>query len=354
MNFLFIIQGEGRGHMTQAMAFKDFLEKRDHLLTEVFVGRSKQREIPDFVYHYFSENIQRFHSPNFIRKKNRKGIQVFSSFLYNLLLGPLFIYEIIRLAFKIRKSNADIIINFYDMIGGLAHFFSFSGKKLICISHHYYYLHPSAVNISGNHMNKLFLRWHSKLTSLKAEKRIALSFQYLEDYPHSRLHIASPLLRKEVFQVKVEIGDNIVVYLLHEGFLDEVLAVAKLNPQFTFEVYTSLKHIGKLITANILLKEPDESFLKSLASSRGLICTAGFESVCEAAYFSKPILVWPSQGHFEQELNALDAVSAGLAESTDTVDMTAFFNFTGNRDNKTYREWVNKRDAILEDILFDQ
>jgi UDP:flavonoid glycosyltransferase YjiC (YdhE family) len=30
MKFLFIVQGEGRGHMTQAIAFSKLLEKQGH------------------------------------------------------------------------------------------------------------------------------------------------------------------------------------------------------------------------------------------------------------------------------------------------------------------------------------
>lgn len=354
MKFFFIIQGEGRGHMTQAMALHDFLNENGHFLSEVFLGRSRQREIPSFVYQKFADRIKTFHSPNFIRKKNRKGINIPLSLIYNLFLAPLFIYEIFRLALKIRRSDADMIINFYDMIGGLAHFFSFSEKKLISVAHQFYYLHPSSPDIERNTMNKRFLRWHSMLTSLKANKRIALSFQYFEDYPRRSLYIAPPLLRKELFQVKAVKADRVVVYLLNEGFLNEIVDWALSNPEIILEIYTGIKDITQSLPANILLKAPGESFLQSVASCRGLICTAGFESVCEAAYLSKPVLVWPSQGHFEQELNALDASGAGLAEYPKGLNLDTVLNFSGSIDNKTYREWVHKRDAVLQKILFDQ
>jgi uncharacterized protein (TIGR00661 family) len=354
MNFSFIIQGEGRGHMTQAMALQDFLKEKNHGLSEVFIGRSRQREIPSFVYSHFSGKIRTFHSPNFIRKRNRKGINVLLSFIYNLFLAPFFIFEIFRLALRIRKSDADIIINFYDLIGGLAHFFSFSRKKLIVISHHFYYLHPSAVKLSGHHLNKLFLRWHSKLTSIKAEKRIGLSFQFLEDHLQSSLYISPPLLRKEILNKKVIKGENVVAYLLHEGFLEDIIDLAGMNPDINFEVFTELRNIKRPMPGNILLKAPDESFLNSLASCRGLICTAGFESVCEAAYLGKPVLVWPSEGHFEQKLNAMDAINAGLAETPDESDINTIFSFPVNNNSKSFREWFNKKDTILENILFDQ
>ena len=36
-----------------------------------------------------------------------------------------------------------------------------------------------------------------------------------------------------------------------------------------------------------------EKFLRLMASSRGVACTAGFESVSEAAYLGKPLLMVP-------------------------------------------------------------
>ena len=40
-----------------------------------------------------------------------------------------------------------------------------------------------------------------------------------------------------------------------------------------------------------------ELFLQMMAGCRGVACTAGFESVCEAAYFGKPLLMVPIENH---------------------------------------------------------
>ncbi|WP_373397292.1 hypothetical protein V8V91_22395 [Algoriphagus halophilus] len=53
MKFLFIIQGEGRGHLTQAISFSKMLEVQGHQLTGVIVGKSKRRIIPDFLFSRF-------------------------------------------------------------------------------------------------------------------------------------------------------------------------------------------------------------------------------------------------------------------------------------------------------------
>jgi len=48
MRFLFLIQGEGRGHLTQALSFAALLKKEQHELVGVVVGKNPRRQVPDF------------------------------------------------------------------------------------------------------------------------------------------------------------------------------------------------------------------------------------------------------------------------------------------------------------------
>lgn len=52
---LFVVQGEGRGHMTQAISMKQILEGNDFQVCGVLVGSSNRREIP----HFFIQQFQR-------------------------------------------------------------------------------------------------------------------------------------------------------------------------------------------------------------------------------------------------------------------------------------------------------
>lgn len=38
MKFLFIVQGEGRGHLTQALTLEDYLQQEGHEVVKVLVG----------------------------------------------------------------------------------------------------------------------------------------------------------------------------------------------------------------------------------------------------------------------------------------------------------------------------
>ena len=48
MKFLFIVQGEGRGHLTQAITLEDMLQRNGHEVVEVLVGKSSSRTLPGF------------------------------------------------------------------------------------------------------------------------------------------------------------------------------------------------------------------------------------------------------------------------------------------------------------------
>lgn len=54
MKYLFIVQGEGRGHLTQAISLSQMLRRHGHEVVEVLVGKSSNREIPAF----FLEKIE--------------------------------------------------------------------------------------------------------------------------------------------------------------------------------------------------------------------------------------------------------------------------------------------------------
>ena len=45
---LFAVQGEGRGHMTQAIALYDLFKKNNIEVCGTLVGTSDRRTIPDF------------------------------------------------------------------------------------------------------------------------------------------------------------------------------------------------------------------------------------------------------------------------------------------------------------------
>ena len=88
MKFLFIVQGEGRGHFTQAITLEEMLLRNGHEVVEVLVGKSSTRTLPGFFNRSIHAPVKRFISPNFLPTTDNKRANLTKSFAYNLLRLP--------------------------------------------------------------------------------------------------------------------------------------------------------------------------------------------------------------------------------------------------------------------------
>ena len=90
-----------------------------------------------------------------------------------------------------------------------------------------------------------------------------------------------------------------------------------------------------------------------MSKSMAMVSTAGFESVCEAMYMGKPVLMVPVEGHYEQFVNSRDAHFAGAGVYADTFDIDKLIDFLkkGNKTSGTFRKWVDESEVrILREI----
>src|SRR5215472_10711336 len=65
MKIMFTVQGDGRGHMTQAIAAAQILEPQGHEIVAVTIGSNPSREIPLFFRHVFGGKLTSIPSPGF-------------------------------------------------------------------------------------------------------------------------------------------------------------------------------------------------------------------------------------------------------------------------------------------------
>ena len=94
MKYLFIIQGEGRGHLTQAMTMEKLLHSRGHEVVEMLVGKSESRTLPAFFTEGVNAPITYFESVNFVSAAQDKRPDALKTVLFNLAMSPKFIPSI--------------------------------------------------------------------------------------------------------------------------------------------------------------------------------------------------------------------------------------------------------------------
>ena len=77
-----------------------------------------------------------------------------------------------------------------------------------------------------------------------------------------------------------------------------------------------------------------------MSGCRAYATTAGFESVCEAMYLGKPLLMVPA--HIEQDCNAYDAARGGAGIISDNFEVDRLLEFARSeyQPEKNFRSWV--------------
>ena len=353
MKFLFVVQGEGRGHLTQAISLSEILTKNGHEIAAVMVGKSKRREIPDF----FSKNIHSpilpFSSPNFLPSKNKKNINIGLTVAYNMIRASTYFKSILYIRKQIKELNVDVVINFYDLMVGLTYAVFPPKVPYICIAHQYLFLHPE-FRFPETHKTELFLlKFFTKITCLNASKLLALSTKQVDNMPDKKIVIIPPLLRKEVFDVEIRKGDYLHGYMLNDTYADEIIRFQEQNPDVYIDFFWDRKDAPETTIVNDHLsfhRLNDTLFLKYMAGCKGYATTAGFESVCEAMYMGKPVLMVPT--HIEQECNAYEASLAGAGVVSNEFDLQKLIDFIPRyQENEAFKVWVRQAEqSILEEI----
>jgi len=323
MKFLFIVQGEGRGHMTQAIAFSKLLEKQGHELIDVIVGKSKRRAIPEFFSREIAAPIHLVESPNFFCDKNEKKILIGKTIRKNLAKSATFWRSLQQIDKIVAAEEPDIILNFYDLLGGLYNALFRPKATYWVIGHQYLSYHPTFQFAPSKGLNKFFFKFNTRLTAIGATEKLALSFYKLGST--QEITVVPPLLRDDVKRLTPSQGNFFLTYLVNSGYGSEVISFAKANPTLEIRAYWDKKDAAE--TENPLPnlsfhRVHDKNFLRDMAACKGLVSTAGFESICEAMYLGKPVMVIPITGQYEQACNALDTVYSGAGIASDDFDFS--------------------------------
>ena len=81
------------------------------------------------------------------------------------------------------------------------------------------------------------LRFFTRMTSLRASRRLALSFRKMESDRTERISVVPPLLRREVTAMQPEQGNYIHGYMVNSGFADSVEAFHALHPEIPMHFF---------------------------------------------------------------------------------------------------------------------
>jgi len=189
MKILFGVQTEGNGHITQAIATKQYLQ-----------SQGIEYDGFDFVF----DSVGR--------------VVIWKTILNNTFELPRLIVSFIKICSIIQKEKPDAIFNYYEPLVGLTALF-FKNIKYVSFGHQYAMDSIIYPRINGYPVQKLFLNIINKITSIRS-KIVALSYYEFND----DVMIASPpILRSESYSVSHKQEDFVLVYLMNEDMLPQLI-----------------------------------------------------------------------------------------------------------------------------------
>ena len=330
MKVLFIVQGEGRGHLTQAISLRQILHSAGHEVVGVLVGKAVGREIPAFFKEQIHTPVFSFLSPNLLYNARKGSICVGKTIRRHLLRSATYAASLRTIHRQVQAAEPDLIVNFYEVLGGFYKFVYRPLVPMVCVAHQYLLLHPQFPFPKNSWLDRQIVNFNTRLTSLGADQKLALSFRRFSSETEHGLTVVPPLLRREMKELEPTNEDFALVYMTHPSLSRQIVAWHEQHPELPLHCFwdnpdaPDEQRVDDTLTFHRL---NGPKYLRMMASCRALVTTAGFESVCEAMYLGKPVLMVPVPKHFEQACNAVDGVLSGAGASSRTFDLSVLTDF---------------------------
>lgn len=349
MNYIFIVQGEGRGHLTQAISLYNLLVRNGHQVICILVGHAIGNSVAPLLHQSVSCSVIGFDSPHLVYSKKTKTLSISKTAWNTLCHLKTFIKSVFKIKQIIENSPPASIINFYDGVAGVYNLlYGDSTRKMVAIAHQYYLLHPQFPHPKKYFIDRLVVNFNSKITALRAEKKLALSFSYFEEDKTQKIKAMPPLLREEIIQNKTLTPNQnfILCYITQPIFAEQLIEWHKKNSETVINCFWANIQFEKTYKAheNLTFYQIDSVlFLSMMKNCKAFVSTAGFESICEAFYLGKPSCIIPLPNHYEQTCNAIDAQLAGAGITQTNFDLTTFLSYLSTyptAQTSDFRNWV--------------
>ncbi|MFN8437534.1 MAG: glycosyltransferase family protein [Cytophagales bacterium] len=348
----FIVQAEGRGHFTQAYELAQYLESRNITVSEIWITYN-YRPTPTYFLEKYSSKIKYFHSPTFSYDSNQKGLNIFKTFLKQTIFLPRYIQSIYNLK-NVSEKECDYIFNFYEPLAGLAQLFVTNDSlKYIPISHHFYLTHPDFQLKSKHSFAKNWLIWLNKIVSINSYCVLALSFRPAKA-AFSNIKVIPPLLKKTIIRSIPETQNYVLAYSVNQGYLNELLLSHQKNSDYIVHYFGDVKEDSQPHPNFYIHKADATLFEKYLVKCSVYMSTAGFDSIAEALYLQKKIILVPVRNHLEQYNNALDAQNTNKVLIAEHFDLSIIKQDFLENQTSFDSTWLSSVEIYLNQIFDNQ
>lgn len=314
MKILYAIQGTGNGHIARAEEIAPMLT--DYGKVDLFVSGAQADIKLSMPVKYKSKGLSFFFG-------KKGGIDFLKTFRNNSSK------RVMREIKEFPVEKYDLVINDFEAITAWA--CHKRNVPCIALSHQYSLLSPNVPK------PKHFDPVGTWFLNNYAPVRQGVGFHFAA-YDQN---IFTPVIRERIRTTNATDTGHYTVYL--PAYDDKKLVKLFLKfsgtPWHIFSKHiTKPYHIGKISVFPV----NNEAFTVSLASSKGVLCGAGFETPAEALYLKKKLLVAPMKNQHEQHFNAASLKQLGVPTikkvSKKNLEKIADWIETEKRVDVTYKE----------------
>ncbi len=319
MKILYALQGTGNGHITRAKEIIPILKEKGDV--DILISGNQCNIQLEYEIKY------KLHGLSFTFGK-KGGIDFWSS------IKKIKLWRFITEIKSLPVQDYDLIINDFEPISAWAA--KLKNINTISLSHQNAVLDQASPKSKKNKIEKSILKYYAP-----SKTRFGFHFSAYSSA------IFTPIIRKKIRNQKISNKGHYTVYLPAYNF-EKIVKILALFPIIKWHVFS--KETNKLIfKKNITIYPINEfDFIKSMASSNGVLCGAGFETPSEALFLQKKLLVIPMKNQYEQQCNALALKELGVTVT----------NKLNRKNSKIIAKWIQSNKTVnvnyldtTEDIL---
>jgi uncharacterized protein (TIGR00661 family) len=284
MKILYAIQGTGNGHLSRAREIIPILKKMADV--DILVSGTQSDIALPFPITY------QFKGMSFVFGKDG-GIDMPATYL------QLSTRTMMNDISKLPVQEYNLILNDFEPVSAWA--CRQRNKPCISLSHQCAVLNKHAPKPKRkDFIGKAVLNFYAPTTH-----------SYGFHFHRYDKNIFTPVIRSEVRTLPIEDRGHYTVYL--PSYDDtRIIKMLKNFGHINWEVFS--KHTNKCYVSSNVCIQPIENdkFLGSMASSKGVLCGAGFETPAEALFLKKKLAVIPMKMQYEQQCNAAALKDMGV------------------------------------------
>jgi len=353
-NAMLFVQGEGRGHLTQAITVFHLLKRLNYDVPKVAVGIPRNRQVPQYAQEIFGDSLFTYHTFEIIYKQGRK-VDKFGTYFRNVMRAPSYLRSRQKIRKYVRQYRPAHIINFFEPLAALSVVDLSYPTNRISVSHQNLFMFSREFPMEGHFIDAFVTRFLTQLANLRTDHMMVLSLYPIKS-PSKRFTICPPLLRDEIYSMQTTQDEDVLVYLLNHEYLNEIVELAERHPKLYFTCFCDHKHSETEYEEreNLKISKLDgHKFIERMRNSKYVVTTSGFETVSEAIYMQKRVVAIPVQNHYEQICNGNDLQRSGLGA------MQADYDFhldemdfpSPEHLSSSTRSWFDQKDDVFSKVF---